>query len=63
MSRGLGDVYKRQKNNGIAYQYQEVPLLNDNLSQSSQLLDNPGIDSSSVEEAIKLFGENMVSID
>lgn len=55
--------YIAKKNNGIAYQYQEVPLLNENLSQSSQLLDNPGIDSSSVEEAIKLFGENMVSID
>ena len=55
--------YIDKKNNGISYQYQEVPLLNEQLSQHSPIIDNTVENASSVEEAIKLFGENMVSID
>lgn len=55
--------YIEKKNNGISYQYQEVPLLNEQLSQHSPIIDNTVENASSVEEAIKLFGENMVSID
>ena len=55
--------YIDKKNNGISYQYQEVPLLNEQLSQPSSIIDNTNESASSVEEAIKLFGENIVSID
>ena len=55
--------YIDKKNNGISYQYQEVPLLNEQLSQPSSIIDITNESASSVEEAIKLFGENIVSID
>ncbi len=55
--------YVDKKNNGISYLYQEVPLLSEQLSQPSSIIDNTDESASSVEEAIKLFGENIVSID
>ena len=55
--------YVDKKNNGISYLYQEVPLLSEQLSQPSSIIDNTDESVSSVEEAIKLFGENIVSID
>lgn len=55
--------YVDKKNNGISYLYQEVPLLSEQLSQPSSIIDNTEESASSVEEAIKLFGENIVSID
>lgn len=52
--------YIENKNNGISYHYQEVP----NLEQSNPNIQDDLLDeSTSVEEAIKLFGENMVSLD
>ena len=57
--------YIENKNNGVGYHYLDL----DNLAEQEKCIDNNlenkenSIDNSIVEDAIKLFGENIVSVN